>query len=119
MFGYAHNHPCGLFASSSDLQNFPVTRTPEGAWVIVGYGMAPNGEPARDSRGQVIAAWGWLATGHRDEPRFYKWSPAGEVFRWNEDRTQWEFQATCTPQFSASLSQTLPPKCAPDLVDWY
>ncbi len=119
VFGYAHNHPCGLFASSSDLGNFPVARTPEGAWVIVGYGMAPNGEPVRDSRGQVIAAWGWLATGHRDEPRFYKWSPAGEVFRWNEDRTQWEFQATCTPQFSASLSQTLPPRCAPDLVDWY
>jgi hypothetical protein len=119
VFGYAHNHPCGLFASSSDLKNFPATQTPEGAWVLVGYGATPDGELARDSRGQLIPAWAWLATGHRDAPRFYKWNPAGEVFRWSEDKRHWEFQATCNPQRSAFSKHALPPKCAPELVDWY
>ncbi len=119
VFGYAHNHPCGLFASSSDLRNFPTARTPEGAWVLVGYGMTPGGTPARDSHGQLIPAWAWLATGHDEEPRFYRWNPAGEVFRWSEDKRHWEFQATCEPRFSASSNRVLPPKCAPELVDWY
>lgn len=119
VFGYAHNHPCGLFASSSDLENFPVTQTPEGAWVVVGYGMTPSGEPARDSHGQLVPAWAWLATGHRDEPRFYKWNPAGEVFRWSENKKHWELQATCKPQHSALARGALPPKCAPELINWY
>ncbi|MFL5347501.1 MAG: hypothetical protein ACJ8AT_22170 [Hyalangium sp.] len=120
VFGYAHNHPCGLFASSEDLKVFPAAKTPEGAWVFVGYATTPSGEPAHDSRGQVVAAWAWLATGHREEPRFYKWNPAGKVFRWSEDQKQWEFQATCKPQLSPAHPEwILPPKCAPELVDWY
>ncbi|XXF79218.1 hypothetical protein P2318_05545 [Myxococcaceae bacterium GXIMD 01537] len=119
VFGYAHNHTCGLFASSSDLRNFPVAKTPEGAWVFVGYGVSPSGEPARDSHGQMIPAWAWLATGHRDEPRFYKWSPVGEVFRWDESKKQWEFQASCEPQSRAIPGRVLPPKCSPELIDWY
>lgn len=120
VFGYAHNHTCGLFASSTDLMRFPTTKTPEGAWVMVGYGTTPDGEPARDSRGQLMPAWAWLATGHRDEPRFYKWNPAGEVFRWNEKQARWEFQATCKPQSSTLLTdRALRPDCAPDLMDWY
>ena len=120
VFGYAHNHPCGLFASSRDLETFPTAKSPEGAWVFVGYATTPSGEPARDSSGQVIAAWAWLATGPRDEPRFYKWNPAGEVFRWNEEKKRWEFQATCKPQPSPAHSELrLPPKCSPELLDWY
>jgi hypothetical protein len=87
VFGYAHNHTCGLFASSSDLERFPVARTSEGAWVFVGYGASPSGELARDSRGQLIPAW--------------------------------EFQATCKPQHSAFPKRVLPPKCAPELINWY
>jgi hypothetical protein len=120
VFGYAHNHPCGLFASSGDLSTFPTTKSPEGAWVVVGYGTAPNGELARDARGELIPAWAWLATGHADAPRFYKWNPAGEVFRWREDQKQWEFQATCQPQLSRMLQRKpLPPKCSPELMNWY
>ncbi|HYH94784.1 hypothetical protein [Hyalangium sp.] len=121
VFGYAHNHPCGLFASSADLMRFPAVRTPEGAWVMVGYAMTPNGEPALDAQGQRIQAWAWLATGHLEEPRFYKWNPAGEVFRWREDKKHWEFQAICQPQSSSILSpdQAIPPQCSPELTDWY
>jgi hypothetical protein len=120
VFGYAHNHPCGLFASSPDLEQFPTVKSPEGAWVYVGYATTPSGEPALDSSGQLISAWAWLATGPRDEPRFYKWNPAGEVFRWNEDKKQWEFQATCKPQPPPARSKlVLPPKCSPELIDWY
>lgn len=36
LFGYAHNHPCGLFASSRDIENFPAMKMPSGAWVVVG-----------------------------------------------------------------------------------
>jgi hypothetical protein len=115
VFGYAHNHPCGLFASSKDLMTFPVARTPEGTWVMVGYGITPGGELARDAQGQVMPAWGWLATGHADDPRFYKWSPTGEVFKWSEEKKQWEFQATCKPQVSKMFypDQALPPSCSP------
>lgn len=120
VFGYAHDHPCGLFASSDDLKMFPTAKTPEGAWVFVGYATTPSGEPAHDSRGQAIAAWAWLATGHREDPRFYKWNPAGEVFRWSETKMQWEFQASCKPQHSSAHPDLrLPPKCSPGIVDWY
>jgi len=121
VFGYAHNHPCGLFASSRDLGNFPTTKLPSGDWVVVGYGTTPSGEPALDSFGERIPAWAWLATGYRDAPRFYKWNRAGEVFRWSEDTKQWEFQAVCQPQSSRSIfpDTALPPKCSPELNIWY
>jgi hypothetical protein len=120
VFGYAHNHPCGLFASSRDLGNFPTAKEPEGKWVFVAYATTSSGELARDSRGQLISAWGWLATGHVDEPRFYKWNPAGEVFSWSEYAKKWEFQATCKPQQPSMFNQNpLPPKCSPELVNWY
>jgi hypothetical protein len=121
VFGYAHNHPCGLFASSRDLGNFPAAKAPSGTWVFVSYGTTPSGEVAYDSRGEVIPAWAWLATGHRDAPRFYKWKHSGEVFRWSEDKKQWDFQAACKPQSSNSLvtKRALPPKCSPELMDWY
>ena len=121
VFGYAHNHTCGLFASSSDLGNFPAAMAPSGVWVFVGYGTTPSGELAQDSRGRLIPAWAWLATGHRDAPRFYKWNPAGEVFKWDEDKKLWEFQAVCQPQQSKSDSprMALPPRCSPELIDWY
>jgi hypothetical protein len=121
VFGYAHEHTCGLFASSTDLIRFPATKSPQGTWVMVGYGASPDGELARDSRGELVPAWAWLATGHRNAPRFYKWNPAGEVFRWNEDKKQWDFQAICKPQFSSIFADdvALPPKCSPELSDWY
>jgi hypothetical protein len=130
VFGYAHNHTCGLFASSQDLKNFPTAKLSSGGWVFVGYGITPSGDLALDSRGQQIPAWGWLATGYRDAPRFYKWNPEGKVFKWNEDKKQWEVQAICQPQEpqqfqhsqqsnSDPLSVALPPKCSPELVDWY
>ena len=121
VFGYAHNHPCGLFASSRDLGNFPTMRVPSGGWVVVGYGATPSGEVALDSFGERISAWAWLATGQRDAPRFYKWSRIGEVFRWREDKKQWEFQAVCKPQGSGGINRgrALPPKCSPELMDWY
>ncbi len=120
VFGYAHNHPCGLFASSRDLTIFPTGKSPSGAWMVVGHGITPSGEPARDAQGQLLAAWAWLATGHMNEPRFYKWSPAGDVFRWSADRQQWEFQAVCRPQSSNMLNRKpLPPECAPELINWF
>lgn len=120
VFGYAHNHPCGLFASSSDLKNFPAMRSAEGAWLLVGYATTSNGQPALDSQGQLIPAWHWLATGFAGAPRFYKWNSTGEVFRWKEDKNQWEFQANCKPQSSTMLEhKPLPPKCSPEVVDWY
>lgn len=120
VFGFAHNHTCGLFASSRDLTNFPAKKAPGGAWVVVGYAITPDGEPVHDSQGQLIPAWHWLATGHKDEPHFYKWSPAGEVFRWNEGKKQWEFKAVCIPQESKMLDRKpLAPKCSPEIVDWY
>jgi hypothetical protein len=120
VFGYAHNHTCGLFASSRDLTNFPVMRTPAGTWMLVGYATTPNGKPALDAQGQPLPAWSWLATGHADEPRFYKWNPAGEVFRWNEGKKHWEFQANCKPRSSTMLERKpLPPQCSPEIVDWY
>jgi len=121
VFGYAHNHTCGLFASSRDLGNFPTMKVPSGAWVVVGYGTTPSGEAALDSIGERIPAWAWLATGPRHAPRFYKWNPEGEVFKWSEDKKQWEFQAVCKPQWSGGINRgkALPPKCSPELIDWY
>jgi hypothetical protein len=120
VFGYAHNHTCGLFASSNDLRRFPAAKAPTGAWVVVGYATTPSGKLVRDVRGELIPAWGWLATGHLSEPRFYKWNLEGKVFRWNEDKAQWEFQADCKPQSSHILTgQVLPPRCSPELIDWY
>jgi hypothetical protein len=120
VFGYAHNHTCGLFASSPDLKWFPATKSPEGIWVVVGYGTTPSGKLALDGQGQLIPAWAWLATGHLDAPRFYKWNPAGEVFRWNDNKEHWEFQAVCKPQLSSILvERVLPPKCSPELTGWY
>jgi hypothetical protein len=88
---------------------------------MVGYVLTPSGEPVRDAQGQPIQSWAWLATGHASEPRFYKWNPRGEVFRWSEHTSRWEFQATCKPQSSSILrpDQVLPPRCSPELVDWY
>jgi hypothetical protein len=121
VFGYAHNHTCGLFASSRDMENFPTLKMPSGAWVVVGYATSPSGEVARDSGGKEIPAWAWLATGPRGAPRFYKWTRGGEVFRWSEDKKQWEFQAVCKPQWSGGINRgrALPPKCSPELTDWY
>jgi hypothetical protein len=50
VFGFAHNHPCGLFASSRDLTIFPTAKAPSGAWMVVSYGVTPSGEPARCPR---------------------------------------------------------------------
>ncbi|HYO51967.1 hypothetical protein [Archangium sp.] len=84
--------------------------------MMVEYAVASNGKPALDSRGQLIPAWGWLATGHADAPRYYKWNPAGEVFEWNEGKRGWEFQATCTPQKPSIITTMMPPpKCSPEL----
>ncbi|WP_146210038.1 hypothetical protein [Vitiosangium sp. GDMCC 1.1324] len=116
IFGFAHNHPCGTSMSSPDLRVFPVMKAGEGRWMMVEYAVAPNGKPALDSRGQLIPAWGWLATGRVGEPRFYKWNSVGEVFKWNEGQRDWEFQAICTPQKPGALSSILPPpKCSPEL----
>jgi hypothetical protein len=120
VFGYAHNHTCGLFASSTDLGRFPAMKSPEGIWVFVSYATSSNGEPALDLQGQLIPAWHWLATGHADNPRFYKWNAKGEVFRWSEDAKQWSFKAICKSQSSTLVSrQPLPPQCAPELTNWY
>jgi hypothetical protein len=116
VFGFAHNHPCGTTMSSPDLRVFPVMKSGEGGWMMVEYAVAPNGKPALDSRGQLIPAWGWLATGRADEPRFFKWNPAGEVFKWDGGKGSWEFQAICTPQKPSMLSSMLPPpKCSPGM----
>ncbi len=121
VFGYAHNHTCGLFASSRDLTNFPTMKSPANGWVLVSYAVTPGGQPALDAQGQLIPTWAWLATGHVNEPRFYKWNPAGEVFRWNEAKKTWEFQAVCKPQSSSMFytGKALPPKCSPEITDWY
>jgi hypothetical protein len=62
VFGFAHNHPCGTSMSSPDLRVFPVMKSGEGRWMMVEYAVSPNGKPALDSQGQLIPAWGWLAT---------------------------------------------------------
>ena len=114
VFGYAHNHPCATSMSSNDISLWPLVKTDEGAWVIVTYGTTTGGKLARDSRGQVIPAWGWLATGHRDAPRFYKWNQAGEVFSWDGNRKHWQFQTTCRPRRPSSFRpRGAPPDCAP------
>ncbi|RKG97237.1 hypothetical protein D7V97_34580 [Corallococcus sp. CA053C] len=100
VLGYAHNHPCASDVSNQDLSTWPMVKS-EGAWVVVAYGTTPGGRLARDERGQVIPAWGWLATGHRDAPRFYKWNQEGQVYRWDGGRKQWNFQARCTPRPSS------------------
>ncbi|MFP2930284.1 hypothetical protein ACLESO_34830 [Pyxidicoccus sp. 3LG] len=116
VFGFAHNHPCGTDMSSPDLVSFPALKTSEGLWMMVSYATTPSGELARDSRGQMIPAWHWLATGHANEPRLYKWNSAGEVFRWVENAKSWEFQAICRPQQSNMFgSRVLLPQCSPAL----
>ncbi|WP_342378526.1 hypothetical protein NVS55_03975 [Myxococcus stipitatus] len=116
LFGFAHNHPCGTSMGSSDLKVFPAMKTTEGHWTMVEFAVAPNGAPARDSRGQLMPAWAWLATGRAAAPRIYKWNPAGQVYRWSEASKQWRFEATCEPQRPTNLSATLPPpRCVPEL----
>lgn len=116
VFGFAHNHPCGTRMSSPDLGGFPHAKS-EGVWMMVAYGVTPSGKLARDSRGELIPAWHWLATGHADEPRFYKWNQAGAVFRWSEQKSGWEFQANCEPQVSSGMRgpRHLRPRCQPEL----
>jgi len=65
ILGYAHNHPCGSGPSSQDLGVWPLAKSRDGIWVMVTYGTTPSGTLARDARGQLIPAWGWLATGER------------------------------------------------------
>lgn len=117
VFGFAHNHPCGTSMSSPDLGIFPKAKAGEGVWTMVAYGVTPSGKLVRDSQGQLIPAWHWLATGHADEPRFYKWNQSGEVFRWSEDKKQWEFEASCRPQMSSGMRtpRMLRPQCIPEL----
>lgn len=80
---------------------------------MVAYGTTSDGRLARDEQGQAIPAWGWLATGHRESPRFYKWNQAGEVFRWDVSRKQWKFQARCEPSPPSMLRpEGVPPKCS-------
>ncbi len=116
ILGFAHNHPCGALMSSPDLVTFPALKTHEGVWTMVSYATSPGGTLVRDSQGQPVPASAWLATGHLDSPRFYKWNPAGQVFRWSEVKQQWEFRATCQPQDSSILSpRAAPPRCVPEL----
>jgi hypothetical protein len=116
VIGFAHNHPCGTKMSSPDLTIFPMVKTGEGLWVMVAYGAAPDGRLARDSSGQLIPAWHWLATGRKDTPRFYKWNSEGKVFLWNEATKHWEFKAICQPQSSSMLSpRAASPQCLPGL----
>lgn len=116
VFGYAHNHPCGAGASSQDLESWPRLKAGEEGWVLVAYAATPSGRLARDSRGEPIPAWGWLATGHRDAPRFYKWNQAGAVFRWMGRESGWTFQATCRPASSNILRRNgVMPECSPAL----
>jgi hypothetical protein len=115
VFGFAHNHPCAGNLSSKDLTAWPAVKTSEGAWVMVTYGATPSGRLARNSRGALVPAWGWLATGHRSAPRFYKWNRAGEVFKWDAVRQHWQFTATCRPGSpSVFRPQGTPPKCTPE-----
>jgi hypothetical protein len=116
VFGFAHNHPCGTSMSSSDLTVFPAMKAEGRNWMVVEYAVAPDGKPALDSRGHLIPAWGWLATGRATEPRFYRWNSEGAVFKWNDAKEHWEFQATCEPQRPSTLSTMLPPpQCSPEL----
>ncbi len=103
VFGYAHNHPCGTDISGQDLSVWPFAKVDGRAWIMVAYGTTPSGRMARDSRGQLIPAWGWLATGHPGSPRFFKWSPAGDVFRWDDAAGSWKFEATCRPRPPSSF----------------
>ncbi|MCP3142950.1 hypothetical protein [Pyxidicoccus xibeiensis] len=117
VIGFAHNHPCGTRMSSPDLGQFPAIKTEEGLWTMVSYAASPKGGLARDAQNRLIPAWAWLATGHRSEPRFYKWNPAGEVFQWNEGTKRWDFQATCQPRESSGTRgpRTQLPSCSPEL----
>ncbi|RJS25176.1 hypothetical protein DRW03_08690 [Corallococcus sp. H22C18031201] len=118
VFGYAHNHPCGTGASSRDLANWPRAKSREGDWIVVAYATSPSGRLARDSNGQPIPALGWLATGHRDEPRFYKWDRGGAVHKWSAGARRWVFQAKCQPRFSGVLTPAgAMPECDPSF-DW-
>lgn len=103
VFGYAHNHPCGTSLSGQDLSVWPFARTEGGVWVMVAYGTTPGGVLARDSSGQLIPAWGWLVTGSRSSPRFYKWNKEGEVFTWDAGSRRWRFEATCRPRPPSSF----------------
>lgn len=114
VFGYAHNHPCATGLSGPDLAVWPLVKSEEGAWVMVAYATTPSGKLARDSQGQLIPAWGWLATGHRGAPRFYKWNQAGTVFRWDGERRRWQFHANCRPQPPSTFRpQGVAPDCSP------
>jgi hypothetical protein len=116
VFGFAHNHLCETSMSSPDLKVSPAMKSGEGTWMMVGFATTPSGKLARDSRGQPVPAWGWLATGRIDKPIFYKWNLEGEVFKWSEEKKRWEFQATCEPQEPTPFSQEgNPPKCFPEL----
>lgn len=113
VIGYAHNHPCGTDVSSGDLLVWPMAKS-EGKWVGVEYAVTPGGRLARDSQGQPVAAWGWLATGPQSAPRFYKWNRAGNVFHWDGERRRWQFQANCQPQPPSTFRpEGAPPVCAP------
>lgn len=114
--GFAHNHTCGNRMSSPDLVTFPYLKTGEGVWVMIVYATSPSGKLVRDSKGQLIPAWAWLATGHAGNLRFYKWNRKGETYRWNEDGRKWEYQATCVPQwYDFGVKRVLPSKCTPQL----
>ncbi|WP_147451248.1 hypothetical protein [Corallococcus llansteffanensis] len=117
IFGFAHNHPCGTPVSSRDLKVFPAMKLEQGGWVVVTYGATPSGRLVRDSRGKLVPAWGWLATGHQDSPRFYKWNPAGRMFRWIEERRGWDAVSTCRPGAPPGpLSpRGSPPECEPEM----
>ncbi|GEL72498.1 hypothetical protein MVI01_42820 [Myxococcus virescens] len=116
IFGYAHNHPCGSGISSQDLSVWPLAKSGEGVWIMVAYGTTPSGKLARDSRGQLIPAWGWLATGQRDAPLFYKWNQQGQVYQWDEGGKHWRFHANCQPgRPSTFRPQGVPPDCTPAL----
>ncbi|MBZ4415902.1 hypothetical protein [Myxococcus sp. RHSTA-1-4] len=101
--------------SSPDLSVFPMVKSGDGLWMMVAYAATPGGKLVRDSRGELIPAEHWLATGHRDEPRFYKWNHEGALFKWNEDRRRWDFQATCRPRTSMLDTGVLPAQCVPAL----
>jgi hypothetical protein len=114
VFGYAHNHPCASGISSQDLTVWPLVKSDEATWVMVAYGTTPGGKLARDSRGQLIPAWGWLATGPRSAPRFYKWNQAGTVFLWDGESQRWQFHANCRPRPTSTFRpQGAPPDCSP------
>lgn len=119
IFGFAHNHPCGTPVSSDDLKVFPAMKLEQGGWIVVTYGATPSGRLVRDSHGERVPAWGWLATGHRDSPRFYRWDSAGRMFRWAEARRSWEAVSTCQPGMPSGpfSPRGAPPTCIPEL-EW-